>query len=379
MTTAVTCRKRVHHVCEEAVRGESRSLVLPVCHVTCAALIRGADLCASMECVAILAHGHEFQLVSGGFFVCHIVMKKPPVEDAECVVGNKRRRLKESDAKNFFARLDNVLKSILVAFLHFEARILFPLGEVEVWVDSEVTFPRAFFAQGGTACRELRVAWLIRWLPSLRKVRGMVVQAAISQINKQSLRHLLTTEVSRLITRHDLSDSTVHLVTGLSSHPCLVQGLVASQDTGNDSTYTVITTSVAIPRHFFYLHFERATAAWRGHGDILENESRHGLESFIYFTETPPPDHASFRRLQSMRGRASCILDQADDLRGASLRVELQSYEGFRFILLRLHGSDGRALSGDSVRDALPPSGDWFFVLTINSSPNDSWQVRLEV
>ena len=147
-------------------------------------------------------------------------MKGPSVEDAEYEIFEvKRRRLEESNANIFFANLDNVVKSRLVAFLQFDAWILFPL-DVEVWVESDVAFSRYFFDQGEAAHRDLRVAHLIRWLPRLRKVRHVVVQAAISQLQKQSLRELLTSEVRRFIPRHDLSDNTIFLVTVPPSHPC---------------------------------------------------------------------------------------------------------------------------------------------------------------
>ena len=73
------------------------------------------------------------------------------------------------------------------------------------------------------------------------------------------------------------------------------------------------------------------------------------------------------------------VVDDVDDLRGTSLYVERELSEGLRSIVLRLRGSGGRVLSSARLTDALPHSGDWFFVLNISSSPNDSWQVRLEV
>ena len=306
-------------------------------------------------------------------------MKRPFFDEAECEISDvKRRRPRESNANVFFANLDSVVKSRLVAYLHFGAWVLFPLG-VEVWVDSDVAFSRSFFDQGGGAPRDFRVAQFLRWLPRLRKVRRVVVQAAISQLRKQSLRQLLTTEVRRFVSLHDLSDTTVRLVTAPSSHPCLVQGLVASQDTGHDATYTVLTTSVAIPKPFFYLHFERVTAAWGGRASAMGHWPQHHLESFIFFLDMLPRDPVSLWSFLGMRRHKSTILDDVDDLRGTSLYVELQLSAGFRSILLCLNGSDGLELASGRVRDALPPSGDWFFVLTINSSPNDSWQVRLEV
>ena len=306
-------------------------------------------------------------------------MKRPFFDEAECEISEvKSQRLRESNANVFFANLDSVVKSRLVAYLHFDAWVLFPLG-VEVWVDSDLAFSRSFFDQDGAELRNFRVAQFLRWLPRLRKVRRLMVQDAISHVRKLSLRHLLTTEVRRFVSLHDLSEITLHLVTALSSHPCFVQGLVASQDSGHDSTYIVLTTSVAIPKPFFYLHFERVTAAWRRRASAMGRGPPHHLESFIFFHDMLPRDPVSLRRLLEMRGRASSILDDADDLRGTSLYVELQLSAGFRSILLCLNGSDGSELASGRVRDALPPSGDWFFVLTINSSPNDSWQVRLEV
>ena len=307
-------------------------------------------------------------------------MKRPFFDEAECEISDvKRRRPRESNANVFFSNLDSVVKSRLVAYLHFGAWVLFPLG-VEVWVDSDLAFSRPFFDQDGAELRNFRrVAQFLRWLPRLRKVRRLMVQDAISHVRELSLRHLLTTEVRRYVSLHDLSEITLRLVTALSSPPCFVQGLVASQDSGRDSTYTVLTTSAAIPKPFFYLHFERVTAAWGGRASAMGHWPQHHLESFIFFHDMSAQDPVALRRLLGMRGRASSILDDADDLRGTSLYVELQLSAGFRSILLCLNGSDGLELASGRVRDALPPSGDWFFVLTINSSPNDSWQVRLEV
>ena len=99
------------------------------------------------------------------------------------------------------------IKACIVAFLHFEAWVLFPIDVPEVWVDVEIVFEGRIFPRSlpPSAPDILRhVARLIRWLPHLSKAKFVRLSPAMSRLKSQALWDLLRFEACRCTLNHDL-------------------------------------------------------------------------------------------------------------------------------------------------------------------------------
>lgn len=282
----------------------------------------------------------------------------------------------------------------LVSFLGFEAWLLFKLNVPHVWRETKLQLPLHLFKLVGDSNADEISSWvnkIIQWVPFWCQLEELRVHATMCRLRSDSLRKQLASTIRSNVRCHDLPDIEATLMFALwgprqveyvtCANNIKAEGLVVTRALMGgrlEASLVQLTTLLPISRREFSINFTNVD-----NPNLPEDDAfRHHAEVHLGFANVLPA-------AGGWPGQEICfnnVLDDIDythgrlDCRDTRLSVQLQLSSNERLLDATLTVTkQGQKSRKDFVANNVIEDASVWFILRINCSSADTWQIVVEV